>query len=312
VSRKKKYALRTPLNVKGGIRAQLPHGGPLRLWWSRRWLEILENFRLGARLGRGRNYAISGQVSSLAIRPGEVTASVQGSDKAPYESSVHLLTVEGEAKARLIRALRQRPMLIARLLVADLPPEVETLFRAEKCPLFPRRENDIASRCTCPDYANPCKHLAAVYCLLGEAFTRNPLLLLELRGIHRNELLGVASGLADPSDLSDSPGPSDPSGLSDLSAFYGVPQEDFTDFGPAQKSVTHAPLIFRLGPLLSGAAQERFTDTLEHLYTRAATRGWTVWMGEPLDLRREDEKVVIKGAELHLKQRRMRVDTSWT
>ena len=306
MSRKKKYALRTPLNVKGGIRAQLPHGGPLRLWWGRRWLEILENFRLGARLGRGRNYAVSGQVSSLAIRPGEVTASVQGSDKAPYESSVRLLTVEGEAKARLIRALRQRPMLIARLLVADLPPEVETLFRAEKCPLFPQRGNDIDSRCTCPDYANPCKHLAAVYCLLGEAVTRNPLLLLELRGIHRNELLGETPDLAAPSDLSDSPDPSD------LSDFYGVPQEDFTDFGPAQKSVTHAPLIFRLGPLPFWRGQERFTDTLEHLYARAATRGWTVWTGEPLDLRREDEKVVIKGAELHLKQRRMRVDTSWT
>ncbi|MDD4018696.1 MAG: SWIM zinc finger family protein [Kiritimatiellae bacterium] len=311
MSRKKKYALRTPLNVKGGIRAQLPHGGPLRLWWGRRWLEILENFRLGARLGRGRNYAVSGQVSSLAIRPGEVTASVQGSDKTPYESSVRLLTVEGEAKARLIRALRQRPMLIARLLVADLPPEVETLFLAEKCPLFPQRGNDIASRCTCPDYANPCKHLAAVYCLLGEAFTRNPLLLLELRGIHRNELLGADSGLSDPSDLSDPADPSEPSGLSDLSDFYGVPQEDFTDFGPAQKSVTHAPLIFRLGPLPFWRGQERFTDTLEHLYARAATRGWTVWTGEPLDLRREDEKVVIKGAELHLKQRRMRVDTSW-
>ena len=311
MSRKKKYALRTPLNVKGGIRAQLPHGGPLRLWWGRRWLEILENFRLGARLGRGRNYAVSGQVSSLAIRPGEVTASVQGSDKTPYESSVRLLTVEGEAKARLIRALRQRPMLIARLLVADLPPEVETLFLAEKCPLFPQRGNDIASRCTCPDYANPCKHLAAVYCLLGEAFTRNPLLLLELRGIHRNELLGADSGLSDPSRPEEPPVPSDPSSLSDLSGFYGVPQEDFTDFGPAQKSVTHAPLIFRLGPLPFWRGQERFTDTLEHLYARAATRGWTVWTGEPLDLRREDEKVVIKGAELHLKQRKMRVDASW-
>ena len=230
---------------------------------------------------------------------------MQGSDKTPYESSVRLLTVEGEAKARLLRALRQRPMLIARLLVADLPPEVETLFRAEKCPLFPQRGNDIASRCTCPDYANPCKHLAAVYCLLGEAVTRNPLLLLELRGIHRNELLGETPDLAAPSYLSDLHDPSDGSD------FYGVPQEDFTDFGPAQKSVTHAPLIVRLGPLPFWRGQERFTDTLEHLYARAATRGWTVWTGEPLDLRREDEKVVIKGASLHLKQRKMRVDASW-
>jgi len=75
--------------------------------------------------------------------------------------------------------------------------------------------------------------------------------------------------------------------------------------------VTPAPLIYRLGPLPFWRGQERFTDTMEHLYARAATRGWTVWTGEALDLRREDEKVIIKGASLHLKQRKMRVDTSW-
>ena len=76
MSKKKRYTLRTPVNVKGGIRAQNPHAGNLRVWWSRRWTEVLENFRLGARLGRGRNYAVSGQVSSLVISPGLVVASV--------------------------------------------------------------------------------------------------------------------------------------------------------------------------------------------------------------------------------------------
>lgn len=308
MSKKKRYALRTPLSVKGGIRAQNPHSGHLRVWWSRRWVEILENFRLGARLGRGRNYAVSGQVSSLHIRAGEVTASVQGSDKAPYESAIGLQTVAGEAKDRIIRALRRQPMLVARLLVSDLPTEVETLFRAEKCPLFPRRDNDIVSRCSCPDYANPCKHLAAIYCLLGEAVTKNPLLLLELRGISRADLLGEAFEEA---GASDAPDPAEAAAPADLSDFYGAPQEDFTDFGPAQNSVTHAPLICRLGPLPFWRGQERFADTLEHLYARGATRGWTVWTGEPLDLRREDEKVIIKGASLHLKQRKMRVDASW-
>jgi hypothetical protein len=73
-----------------------------------------------------------------------------------------------------------------------------------------------------------------------------------------------------------------------------------------------APLIQRLGPLPFWRGQERFADTLEHLYARAATRGWTVWTGEPIDLRREDEKNIISGANLHLKNRRMRVDASWT
>jgi len=78
------------------------------------------------------------------------------------------------------------------------------------------------------------------------------------------------------------------------------------------KTLTHAPLICRLGPLPFWRGQERFSDTLEHLYARAAARGWAVWAGEPLDLRREDEKVIITGANLHLKGRRMRVDTTFS
>lgn len=312
MGKKKRYAPRTPLNVKGGIRAQNPHAGNLRVWWSRRWTEVLENFRLGARLGRGRNYAVSGQVSALSILPGQVVAAVQGSNKEPYESVILFRTVTDEAKARMIQTLRQRPMVIARLLVSDFPFEVEALFKAEGCPLFPKRENDLTSRCTCPDYANPCKHLAAVYYLLGEAITKNPLLLLELRGITRAELLGEAAQHEEEQEAPEVP-------LSGLAGeepltrdgFYGVPQAEFNDYGPALKSVTPAPLIYRLGPLPFWRGQERFTDTLEHLYARAATRGWTVWTGEPLDLRREDEKVIIKGATLHLKQHRMKVDTSW-
>ncbi len=309
MSKKKKYAPRTPLNVRGGIRAQNPHSAHLRTWWSRRWTDVLEKFRLGARLGRGRNYAVSGQVSSLEITPGQVVAAVQGSDKEPYQSSIRFRTLEGEAKARLIHTFRQQPMLLARLLVADLPIEVETLFRQAGCPLFPQRENDLVSRCTCPDYANPCKHLAAIYFLLGEAITQNPMVLLALRGVSRAELLGEE---AEPDEPSPPAAPAEGAAPTDLSAFYGTSQPAFEDYGAAVKSLTHAPLIYRLGPLPFWRGQERFTDTLEHLYARAATRGWAVWTGEQLDLRREDEKIIIKGANLQLKHRKLRVDTSWT
>jgi len=309
MSKKKRYTLRTPLTVKGGIRSQNAHSGPLRTWWSRRWTEVIERFRLGARLGRGRNYAVSGQVSRLEIAPGLITAQVQGANTEPYASSIRFRTVPEEAKAALIDALRAQPMLVARLLVAELPLEVEGLFRAVGCPLFPQRENDLTSRCSCPDYANPCKHLAAIYYLLGEAITKNPLLLLGVRGISRAELLGDAA-LTAPAPAAtarpDAPAPVD------LAGFYGSPHPPFEDFGTAVKALTHAPLIYRLGPLPFWRGQERFSDTLEHLYARAAARGWAVWAGEPLDLRREDEKVIITGANLHLKGRRMRVDTTFS
>ena len=309
MSKKKRYALRAPLTVRGGIRSQHAHSGPLRVWWSRRWTEVIERFRLGARLGRGRNYAVSGQVSQLEIASGMITARVQGANKEPYASTIRFRTVQEDGKTRLIEALRARPMLVARLLVGELPLEVEGFFRAAGCPLFPQRENDLSSRCSCPDYANPCKHLAAVYYLLGEAITKNPLLLLAVRGVSRAELLGDAAMREPPPAGPALPAEPDPA---DLTAFYGTPQPPFEDFGTAVKTLTHAPLICRLGPLPFWRGQERFSDTLEHLYARAAARGWAVWAGEPLDLRREDEKVIITGANLHLKGRRMRVDTTFS
>jgi len=307
MSKKKRHALRTPLSVKGGIRAQNPHGGHLRVWWSQRWTEVLENFRLGARLGRGRNYAVSGQVSMMTIRNGCVSAQVQGSHQEPYESVIQFQHVQAEAHARIVQALWQRPILIARLLVGDLPFEIEPLFQSEGCPLFPKRTNDLASRCSCPDWANPCKHLAAIYFLLGEAITKNPMILLTLRGITRADLVGEP-----PPEQTTEVEPVRAEGVpvATRDVFYGSPQPAFDDFGAAPKSATPAPLIHRLGPLPFWRGQERFTDTLEHLYVRAATRGWAVWTGEPLDLRREEEKVIIKGANLHLKHHRMRVDTS--
>ena len=305
--KKKKYALRTPLGIKGGIRAQNPHGGHFRAWWSRRWTEALESFRLGARLGRGRNYALSGQVSTLTIRHGCVSACVQGSVQEPYESVIRFPCVSGEGKARIVRQLWQHPMLVARLLVGDLPMEIEGLFLAEGCSLFPRRTNDMTSQCTCPDWANPCKHLAAVYCLLGEAIAKNPLLLLTLRGIERSDLAREAPA---ESALGEEEAHPETTLVASPQDFYGAPLPEVEDFGEAPKASLAAPLIHRLGPLPFWRGQERFADTLEHLYSRASTRGWSVWTGEPLDLRREDEKVVIKGANLRLKQHRIRIDTS--
>jgi uncharacterized Zn finger protein len=320
MSAKKKYTVRTPLNVKGGIRSQTANGGHAA-WWSRRWTEVIERFRLGARLGRGRNYAVSGQVSTLELSPGRIAARVQGANKEPYVSTIQFRTVADEAKEALIGNLRRQPRLLARLLVSDLPLEVEGLFREAGCPLFPQREHDLASRCSCPDYANPCKHLAAVYYLFGEALAKNPLLLLALRGVSREELLGADSGDGAPelqeggaTERQEEGAPEAPERKepkrreTDAARFYGTPQPPFEDFGTAVKSCTPAPLIYRLGALPFWRGQERFTDTLEHLYARAAVRGWTVWAGEPLDLRREDEKVIITGANLHLKNRRMRVD----
>jgi len=301
----KKYVVRSPLSVKGGIRAQAARVEAARAWWSRRWTSMLEAFRMGARFGRGRQYAVNGQTSDLSLAPGRVTATVQGAAAQPYRCEIHFARVDAAAKARIIATLRQRPMLLARLLTGDLPHETEGLFKAEACPLFPERENDLKSSCSCPDWANPCKHLAAVYCLLGETIAQNPLALLAIRGVTRDDLLecpisnteypipqwnafqGHSAEMPPPLTRED---------------FYGKPLPPLTNFGAAPKTDVAAPLVRRLGPLPFWRGQERFADTLEHLAHRALARGWSVWTGEPLDLRAPEEKVIVHGATLRLRQ----------
>jgi uncharacterized Zn finger protein len=307
MSSKKNYQLRSPLAVRGGIRAQYAGSGYMRVWWSRRWVDMMENFRLGARLGRGRNYAEAGQVSELEVAAGEVRAVVQGAQQQPYQSAIKFHALSGAAKAAVVRELRQNAVLIARLLVGDLPLETEGVLLKAGCPLFPSRENDLSSRCNCPDWANPCKHLAAVYYLLGEEISKNPLLLLQLRGIAREDIFGVQSERSKPKTVAKKSRKSDHT----VESFYGAEESgESHDFGAGESTVTHAPLIHRLGAIPFWRGQERFIDTLEHLYDRAALRGWKVWADEPLDVRREEEKTVVKGASLNLRHKRMTIDAT--
>ncbi len=305
MSKKKLYQLRNPLAVRGGIRAQHTSTGQLRVWWNRRWVDMMEQFRLGPRLGRGRNYAEAGQVSELLIEEGHVNAIVQGAQKEPYSSEIRFKTLPPDAKAAVIDTLRMNPVLIARMLVGDLPLQIESILLKAGCPLFPERENDLKSRCSCPDWANPCKHLAAVYYLLGEEISKNPMLLLKIRGITRADIFNNTGRTAKlkAAGIRKKPAPPEIS-------FYGQTAEEINDFGEEEHAGTNAPMIHRLGSLPFWRGQDRFIDTLEHLYDRSALRGWKVWIGEPLDVRREDEKTVIKGASLSLRHKRMTIDAT--
>jgi uncharacterized Zn finger protein len=189
---RKKYPIRIP-RFAAGIRAQEPHTGAGRSWWARRWRQIMEGMGLGARLGRGRNYAVSGQIVSLSIEGPHVEASVVGTRPHPYSVTVDFRVPEGEAMDRIVAKIREEPVVVARLLADDLPTEIEGFFRDEGFDLFPGGKlgpgrYDMTTRCDCPDYANPCKHSSAVLLLLGEEIARRPLTLLELRGISAEEL----------------------------------------------------------------------------------------------------------------------------
>jgi len=310
----KQHAARVPITVAGGIRSQSGRGRQARHWWGQRWIALLENIMPGPRLGRGRSYAASGQVAELQLGAGLVTARVQGANPQPYRVGIQLRTLDEAGRRKVLAALHQQPLLAARLLVRELPTEVETIFREAGCPLFPERGEDLKTDCSCPDWSSSCKHAAAVNFLLAEAIDRDPLLLLALRGISRDGLLGgrvakeesyvVATGQPVAADLA-----ADPAAFWGTGVALAKGAEREPDFGPAPACADAAPLVRRLGPLPFWRGEERFIDAMQTVYSRAAPRGWAVWTGERLDLRRASEEPA-PGTGFRLRRRRLNMDST--
>jgi uncharacterized Zn finger protein len=181
---------RPPIRVQGGIRARSTRGAIGASWWSKRFLAVLESFALGTRLTRGRSYARAGQVLSLDVAPGMVSSSVQGSRPRPYRVTIGLKPLSGRVWSRVERALAAQALFSAQLLAGEMPHEIEDVFASAGAPLFPQTIGDLNLACSCPDSSVPCKHLAATFYLLAEAFDSDPFQILNWRGRDKQALLG--------------------------------------------------------------------------------------------------------------------------
>jgi uncharacterized Zn finger protein len=183
------------IRVEGGLKAQSTRGAIGESWWSKRFLAVLESFAMGSRLTRGRSYARAGQVLSMTIAPGAVTSSVQGSRPTPYAVSIALPAYDGATWSRIEEAMAAQALFLARLLAGEMPEQIEEVFSDADAPLFPVRATDLAMACTCPDWGVPCKHIAATFYLLAEAFDADPFQILHWRGRDRETLLANLSTL---------------------------------------------------------------------------------------------------------------------
>ena len=235
-----------PRRVSGGIKAQSQRGAFASRWWAQRWIAVLESFHLGARLNRGRRYARQGQVLDIQIAPGEVKAPVQGSRPRPYQVSIKLKPLSAADWRKLTAAMAEEARFSAKLLAGEMPADIEEVFKAEGLSLFPQTHGDLKTECSCPDYSNPCKHIAAVYYLLGEAFDRDPFLMFRLRGMEREVLLAqLGEAVGDDEGWS----PAEPDPLpEDPATFWAMPPLPEMLAGPLLAPAQSAALLQRLGP----------------------------------------------------------------
>jgi len=180
-----------PIPAQGGIKAQSNRGAFGVTWWGKRWVQVTEASDVGARLSRGRTYARQGQILSLDILKERVEARVQGSRASAYKITIKVKPFTPAEWQTVARVLGAQALYSARLLAGELPEETENLLHKAGLSLFPEPGITLDHACSCPDWSNPCKHIAAILYLLAEELDRDPFLLFRLRGMERDEFLDL-------------------------------------------------------------------------------------------------------------------------
>jgi hypothetical protein len=251
-----------PLAVTGGLKARSTRGAIGQTWWSGRFIAVLEAIIVGGRLGRGRHYARHGQVISMDVAAGMVSALVQGSRVQPYRVRIGLAAFGEPEWDAAERALAGSAWYSAKLLAGEMPEDIEDVFAELGLALFPASAAELSMYCSCPDWEVPCKHIAAVFYLLAEAFDDDPFSILAWRGRSREDLLaglhaargGVA---ADPGGPGGVP-------LADcLGTFFAMPAPLPVTGPPAAAS---APVLDQLPELRLAVRGHPLADLLRPAY----------------------------------------------
>lgn len=161
-----------------------------RTWWGQQWLKSLDRIDFTNRLPRGKSYAKKGMVSSINIHDNAIQAKVKGSTPKPYNINIIVPPFFEEEKKFFLNEIKNDPLLLSQLLNRQLPPELLTLAENKQIKIFPQSWQDIKLNCSCPDWAVPCKHLAAVIYTIAKEIDQNPFLVFSL---HRFNLLDELS-----------------------------------------------------------------------------------------------------------------------
>jgi len=177
------------IEAKDGIKARSQRGAFVKNWWAQRWITALERLVDSGRLSRSRSYARKGQVLSIEETKDGIAARVQGSMRTPYKIKIQISPLTNAEWDKVIDALSEQAIFTAQLLAGEMPQEIEQAFEKAKVSLFPSTRSDLRTDCSCPDPANPCKHIAATHYILGERFDEDPFLIFRLRGRTQEQVM---------------------------------------------------------------------------------------------------------------------------
>jgi uncharacterized Zn finger protein len=225
----------------------------VKTFWGKAWCENLERYSdFANRLPRGRTYVRNGSVIDLQIAPGEIKALVSGSEI--YEVAVRVAPV---AKARWRSICKDCAGAIdslIELLQGRFSKGVMERVCRQNTGLFPSPD-EIQLSCSCPDWAEMCKHVAAVLYGIGARLDRQPDLLFRLHNVDEKELIAGA-GKALP-QAKRAPAAGKVLGGEDLAAMFGLDMAQGTEPGAAKPKRAKAPAGKKVPAVVGGRGKGR-------------------------------------------------------
>ena len=167
-----------------------------RTWWGQKFIRAIESFTDAARLGRGRSYARGGKILDFTVNKGKIEATVRGSVnpyfgvyKEPrYHTVVEIKPISKKDWSKIIQSMATNASFVSKLLLNEVPENIESSFREVNQNLLPYSSKDFQTSCSCPDWSNPCKHIAGLCYRFASELDENPFLIFELRGLTQKQL----------------------------------------------------------------------------------------------------------------------------
>ena len=154
-----------------------------KTWWGSEWLKALTHIDYANRIPRGSAYARQGAVKSIEVKGGTIKAKVSGRRPTPYSVTIKVPPFSQTGVNRLMKMLLKKPTLISKLLNHELDPEILQICKYLGLQVFPQRWDDLEMNCSCPDWAVPCKHLAAVIYMMSREIDNDPFLVFSMHGV---------------------------------------------------------------------------------------------------------------------------------
>jgi uncharacterized Zn finger protein len=220
-------------------------------FWGKAWCDNLERYRdFAYRLERGRSYVRSGSVIDLRIAAGGIAARVSGSSL--YDVAIEIDAVAGDAWRAIQRDCAGGIGSRIDLLAGKLSQPVMARLCADRTGLFPA-PSAIRFRCSCPDIARMCKHVAAAMYGVGARLDHAPELLFTLRRVSLDELLAAAV-----SELPAAPAAARVLARDGLGALFGI---ELADAAARPAAPPRAPAAGSAKPKSSAPTRAKVAET---------------------------------------------------